>query len=124
MMPYSPPAHLPPFRVLTTMEIETNSGPLSARLASFLSSILSAPTLSSITFRYLGSNPREDIPVSSVWKDVDRCLARLAAQTKRDRSLRVVLVPWPVEDLEWEGCLPEFRKAGGELKVEFNADDQ
>ena len=100
MMPYSPPAHLPPFRVLTTMEIETNSGPLSARLASFLSSILSAPALSSITFRYLGSNPREDIPVSSVWKDVDRYLARLAAQTKRDRSLTVVLVPWPVEDFE------------------------
>ena len=116
--------HMPPLPVLTTVEIEIHLGPLSDRVITLLS-FLSAPALSSITFRYDESTLREDIDFYrfSRWTDMDKCLARLAAHAKKDGSLTVVLTPWRVEDLV-EKCLPEFRKAGGELKVEFDARDQ
>jgi len=47
----------------------------------------------------------------------------MAIQTEVKRSLTVILAQWPEDKSVWEGCLPEFRKAGGELRVETTADD-
>ena len=121
--PPSLPAYLPPLPILATIEIEIFDPPPTDRIATFLS-ILSAPALSSITFRYNYLDIRTDIVSDAVWKDVDKCLARLAAHAKRDGSLTVVLAPWPAGYSVSEECLPEFRKAGGELKVEFDARDR
>jgi len=114
---FSPVVPLPPLPVLTSMEVAIHSGSLSARLADLLSCIHSAPALSSITFKYSKATPVGDIPASHLWIDVDRWLARLAMHVKTKRSLSLVLKPWPEGNLEWEECLPEFRKAGGELNV-------
>ena len=48
---------------------------------------------------------------------MDKWLARLAMHTKTKISLTFVLSPWTENNLKWELCLPEFRKAGGELNL-------
>jgi len=114
----SPPVvHLPPLSALTSMEVTIHSGSLSPRLAEFLPCIRSAPVLSSITFKYPKATPIEYIPASRLWIDMDKWLARLAMHVKTNKRLSLVLKPWPEGNSEWEGCLPEFRKAGGELSV-------
>jgi hypothetical protein len=116
---FPPLVHLPPLPALTTVEVKIYWGCLSARLADILSCIRSAPALSSIIFKYPRSTAPENIATSRAWVDVDRWLARLAIRAKAGRSLMVTLTPWPEGDSEWEleGYLPEFRKAGGELRV-------
>ncbi|KAF9648587.1 hypothetical protein BDM02DRAFT_3115208 [Thelephora ganbajun] len=113
-----PIVQLPPLSALTTMEVTIYPGFLSARLADFLPCIHSAPVLSSITFKYLKLTPPEDIPTSHLWNNVDKWLARLATHAKVKGGLTVVLALWPERNLKWEECLLEFRKAGGELKIE------
>jgi hypothetical protein len=50
---------------------------------------------------------------------VDKWLARTTLQTEVKGSLTVVLAQKPEEGPGfWEGSLPEFRKAGGELRIE------
>lgn len=114
---FPPVVPLPPLPVLTSIEVTIHSGSLSARLADLLSCIHSAPALSSITFKYPKATPVGDILASRLWIDVDRWLARLAMHVKTERNLTLVLKPWPEGNSEWEECLPEFRKAGGELNV-------
>ena len=115
-----PPAdRLPPFPALTTMEVKVYSGSLSAPLTNILSCIRSAPALSSITFKYprLIRTVAEDI-LSPPWIDVGKWLAWLAMHARSKGGLVVVLTPWPEGNSSWEVCLPEFRKAGGELRVD------
>jgi len=110
---------LPPLPALVTMEFDVYMGIISAPFTDFLFSIRSAPALSSITFKYPGPNYIvKDIPVSHLWIGVDKWLARLAMDVKTKRSLTVVLMPWSEGNSQLEECLPEFRKVGGELKVE------
>jgi len=116
--PHYPVVPLPPLLALVTMEVDIHLGSLSDRLADFLSCIRSAPALSSITFKYVKRFPVEDIPASGPWISVDKWLARLATDVRTKRSLTVVLTPWLEGNSQLEEWLPEFRKAGGELKVE------
>ena len=101
------------------MHIDLCSGGPFPRLVYILSSIHSAPALTSLTF-----TPEEGwyggcFPSSGPWVDVDKWLARMALQTEVKGSLTVVLVQ-RLEEVPGvlEGSLPEFRKAGGELKIE------
>ena len=120
-----PVAHLPPLPALTTMELKVHSGSPSARLVDFLSCIRSAPALSSITFKYPAWNAVEGIPAASCqWTDVDEWLARLATHVRGRRSLTVVMLLWLEGDSKWEERLPEFRKAGGQLRVDVGVPSQ
>ena len=121
MNPSPPTVHLPPLLALATIQVEIRSDLLSARLADILSSIHSAPDLSSIIFKYPKSTTVKDVPTSRTWIDVDKWLARLAMSVKTRRSLTVVLTTWPEGNSRWEEYLPEFMKAGGELRVEAGA---
>lgn len=109
--------HLPPLPALTSVRLEIRSGALSPRLADILSCIRSVPALSSVTFKYPRLSGVEVIHASSPWIDVDKSLTRLAMEVKSKRSLVVVLTPWPEGNSSWEEYLPEFRRAGGELRV-------
>ena len=60
----------------------------------------------------------EDIPDSRLWIDVDKWLARLAMDPESKGGLTVLLTPWPEGNSSWEVCLPEFKSAGGELRVD------
>ena len=115
---FSPADQLPSFPALTTIEVKVHSGLLSAPLVSLLSRIRSAPALSSITFEYPESTRAVEDVLSVLWVDVDKWLAWLATSAKSEGGLTVVLPPWPEENSSVEGCLPKFRKAGGELRVD------
>ena len=106
------------FPALTTIEVKVHSGFLSAPLANLLPRIRSAPALSSITFEYPESTRAVEDVLSLLWVDVDKWLAWLATGAKSEGGLGVVLTPWPEEKSSVEGCLPEFRKAGGDLRVD------
>ena len=111
----SPVLHLPPLPALITLEVRIDRSFISSRLVDTLSQIRSAPALRSIIFKYWGGTPLGTIPRSKPWIDVDKSLARLAVQVKTKKRLTVILgCP------QWEECLPEFRKAGGETKVIAN----
>ena len=100
------------------MELKVYPRSPSARLADILSCIRSAPTLSSITFRYPESTAAGDVPFPHQWVDVDEWLARLAVHVETKESLTVVILQWLKGSSKWEECLPKFRKAGGQLRVE------
>ena len=107
---FPPVLHLPRLPALTTVKVRSGPNPISPRLADFLSCIHSAPVLSSITFK-----PEDPFPLKAdpnPWIEVDNWLTQLVAQVKDERKLTVVL-----GDPEWEEYLPEFRKAGGEVKM-------
>ena len=65
----------------------------------------------------------EYFPSSGPWVDVDKWLARMTLRTEVKRSLRVVLMQEQGDRSVWEGYIPEFRKAGGEVKIETKTDD-
>jgi hypothetical protein len=52
---------------------------------------------------------------------VDRWLVKMALQTEVRGGLVVVMAQPSEGGTAWEGSLPEFRKAGGELKIETKA---
>ena len=114
---YHPMVHLPPLPALTSVKLEIRSGTLSLRLVDILSCIRSVPALSSVAFKYPKMSGVEAIHASSQWINVDKSLARLAMEVKSKRGLVVVLTPWLEGNLSWEKYLPEFRRAGGELRV-------
>ena len=115
---FSPADQLPSFPALTTIEVKVHSGLLSAPLVSLLYRIRSAPTLSSITFEYPESTRAVEDVLSLRWVDVDKWLAWLATGAKSEGGLAVVLTPWPEWNPSLESCLPKFRKARGELRVD------
>ena len=122
---FPPVVHLPPLPALTTMEFMIRSRSPSARLVDILSCIRSAPALSSITFKFLAWHVVGGIPtVPSQWTNVDKWLARLATHVAARRSLMVVILLRSKGDSRWEERLPEFRKAGGQLRVEVDTDSE
>jgi hypothetical protein len=113
---FSSVVHLPPLPALTTVEVRLPSSNPSTRLSTLLSCIRPVPALSSVTLIHTS---REVILDSRRWTDVDKWLARVATDVRSKRTLTVVLALWPEGSPKWEECFPEFRKAGGELKVEI-----
>ena len=106
LLPIAHP-HLPPLTALVSVRVTIDAGFLSARLAGFLSRILSAPVLASIAFEYPFSrcfNIEADVLDSPRWADVDKWLARLTTHVKTMRSLTVVFTPWPEGSAKWKGC--------------------
>jgi hypothetical protein len=121
-----PAVPLPPLPALTTVHIDLRSGGPFPHLVYILSSIHSAPALTSVTFTPEEGWYGERFPSSGPWVDVDKWLAQMTLQTEVKGNLTVVLVQRLDEGPGvWEGSLPEFRKAGGELKIETEvaADD-
>jgi hypothetical protein len=115
----SPPAvPLPPLPALTTLRIRPSSdGPL-APLTHILSSIHSAPALTSITFTSGGAWHGEYFPSSGSWVEVDKWLAKMALQVRG--SLAVTMAELLEDGLVWEEPFPKFREAGGVLMIETN----
>ena len=114
-------ALLPPFPALTTVNVELFAGRPSARLAYILSRIHSAPTLASIVFT-LEEWPSGGCLPPGLWNEVDEWLARMVVQTEVEGSLTVILEQRPEDEPVLEECLPEFRKAGGEVRIKVTAD--
>jgi hypothetical protein len=112
---------LPPLPALTTLRIDLRLSSPFPRLAYILSSIHSGPALASITFASDGGWYGERFPSSGPWVDVDRWLAKMALQTEARGGLAVVMTQQSEGGPAWEGSLPEFRKAGGKLKIETKA---
>ena len=104
------------------MNIVLLEGEPFTRLAYILSRIHSAPALASIVFTSEEWPTYRCFP-SDLWVDVDEWLARMEVQTKVKGGLAVKLVQQPEDGPFWEGCLPEFRKAGGEVRIEVTAND-
>ena len=100
--------------------VDVTSENSTARHASFLSSIHSAPEPSSVTFSFAGRWATPSMfPSSGNWIVVDRWLARMVAtRTTAKAGLMVVLARWPEDNPNWEGYFPEFRRDGGELRRE------
>jgi hypothetical protein len=113
---------LPPLPALTTVHVDLLSEEPSPRLAHILSTIHSAPVITSVTFTSDGWYG-EYFPSSGPWVDVDRWLVRMTLQTEVEGSLAVKMVQRPEEEPVWEESLPEFRKAGGKLTIETVVDD-
>ena len=113
-----PEVHLPPLSALTWAGIALYSNDISGRLADLLSSIHSAPALSSVSFAFPIWHAANPFPTSGPWTRVDKWLARLAdKRNKAGERLAVMLSPWTKGDSNWEGYFPEFRKVGGWLMV-------
>ena len=88
-----------------------------------MSPIHSAPALASITFRSEEGLFRKHFPILGPWVDVDKWLARMVLQTEIggvDGGSGAAARGRPV----LEGCVPEFRMAGGEVKIEIEAADE
>ena len=118
-----PTISLPPFPTITTVHITLRAGEPFARLAYILSRIHSAPTLAPIVFTSEERWPRFGCFPSGLWVDVDEWLVRMTMQTKVKGGLTVTLVQQPEEEPLWSECLPQFRKVGGEVRIEVTADD-
>jgi len=115
-----PEVHLPPLSALARVEIQLYSEGISGRLVDLLSSIHSAPALSSVTFTFPVRHGASVFPPPGPWVGVDKWLARLTGDRGRaEGGLTVMLKPWPDGDSNWEGYFPTFRMAGGKLTVEF-----
>lgn len=108
-----PPTPLP---ALTTIDIGFYSEP-SNYLADILSSIHSAPALATVNFVCEEWYSGETFPSSGPWASVDKWLARMATQVAVKGNIVVTLERWPDGGSAWEEYFPEFRKAGGELRV-------
>ena len=114
-----PEDHLPPFSALTRVRIRLYFGNVSGRLANLLSSIHSAPTLSTATFKFPARHSALAFPSSGPWVMVDKWLAWLASDRGETKGgITVTLGGWPDGDSNWERYFPGFRMAGGQLTVE------
>ena len=104
------------------VRVELATGFLPGRLASLLSSIHSAPNLSSVTFSFADRSATPSVfPSSGNWVVADKWLAWVATvRTTAKASLMVVLAGWPEDNPNWEGYFPEFGRAGGILRREIH----
>lgn len=117
-----PSFRLPPLSALATLKIQLFSKEVSDRLADLLSSIHSAPVLSSITFIFPTLQAGQAFPTTGCWVGVDRSLARLASERiAAEGGLEVMLEPWPKGNTSWEEYFPKFKEAGGQLRAVFDS---
>jgi hypothetical protein len=97
-----PQVHLPPLSTLTKVNIHLCSNDVSGRLADLLSSIHSAPALSSVTFTFPARHAACAFSSSGRWIGVDKRLGRLASERgKAEGGLLVMLTPWPEGNSSW-----------------------
>jgi len=114
------PHHTLSLPALTTLEINLQAGDPSPNLITLLSSISSTPALGSITFEHIVwfiVRPFFQGP----WADVDRWLVRVAQQARVQGGLSVILGFWPKGMPVCEGFLPDFRRAGGQVKTDVHS---
>ena len=109
----------PSFPALTSIRIRLYEGGPSHRIVDVLSFVSSTPALASIDLQRAYSNFDKPIP-SSTWDDLDRWLARVAGHTAVERDLVLTLRRWSFSESYWEGLLPKFKRAGGEIKTHPN----
>ena len=108
--------------------MDLSSDDLTSSLVAISSSVRSAPKLSSITFSFAGASfTARCFPSSGNWVVVDRWLAwfvTVTARTVAEGSLSPVIAGWlPEDNSDWEGYFTEFRRAGGELRMEIHDHD-
>ena len=109
-----PPTHLPSFPSLATLTIYIYMDRPSPHLKNILSSIGSAPALTSIIIGSMNRVSLDYLPLVHLWVDVDRWLSRVSRHAKVEGGLLLTLKQWTV----WEGFFPEFRESGGKIKVD------
>ena len=99
------------------MRVELTADFPTGAVASLLSSIRSAPKLSSVTFSFTGvRSTLQEFPASGSWTVVDKWLARVGSErTGAEDGLCAVMAGWPEDNPNWEGYFPEFRRAGGKV---------
>ena len=109
------------FPSLTKVRVQLAPHSLTGRCAAFLSSICSAPELSSVTFSFAAIGVTSSVFLFFAhWAVVDKWLAQMALTPVTGKAkLRVMLAGWPEDNPNWEGFFPEFRRAGGELRREI-----
>ena len=54
---------------------------------------------------------------------MDEWLARMAMQVEVKGRLTVILARWPKDEPVWRRYFPEFRRAGGELRMKTVDED-
>jgi hypothetical protein len=117
------PIDLPSLPALTTLVIDLCACVPSPHLTHILCSIGSAPALTSIVIDYFDWNeirhPSDSL--EDAWVDVDRWLSQIAEHAKVEGGLALTLTRWPKGMSVLEGFLPEFRKSGGEIKVDHGS---
>ena len=113
----SPSIDLPPLLALTSLQIRLYTCSPSRRLTKILSSIPSAPALTSIAFEYGGWGGIPRAVDLSTWADADKFLARIAKGVNAKGGLVLTLKPWPSDQMVWEWFLPQFREAGGKIRT-------
>jgi len=114
------PCHTLSLPALTTLGLNLGKGDPSPCLITILLSISSAPALGSITFRHdMWFNI--DRPFQGPWVDIDRWLTRVAQRVRVQGGLPVMLECWPKGMPVWEGFLPGFRRAGGQVKTDVRS---
>lgn len=106
--------HLPSLPVLTTLVLNFSGVP-SRRLTNMLSSIDSAPSLTSVAIGRRSRTTISRLPLS-LWVDMDRWLARIAKRVKVKGGLSLTLRWWRISDGRkfWRA----FRESGGVIKMD------
>jgi len=111
------PHHTLSLPALTTLDIKLQGGNPSPQLITILSSISSAPALDSIAFEYDEWSDM-DTSFQDPWVDMDRWLARAAEHTNAQGGLSAIFKRWPKGQSVSEGFLRDFRRAGGQVKID------
>src|ERR1700753_1828402 len=107
-----------PFPALTSLRMIVYSESPSPRLMNILHHISSAPELASIVIKFEVKASEFTLAPSIAWDGMDKWLACIAKSVTVGSGL--VLTPrrrLPAESIP-EGFLPEFREAGGEVKMD------
>ena len=112
------PIDLPSFPALTSLRVRLHDRHPSHRLVDVLSFISSAPALASVDIqRGYDVYNVYDLTRSNTWNGVDRWLARIAKNSKVGCDPVLTLRRWEFGESHWEGLLPMFRRAGGEIRT-------
>ena len=112
----TPLIDLPSFPVLTSLRVRLYERHPSRHLVDVLSFISSAPALASIDIQRGGYDAYSPTS-SSTWDGVDSWLARIAKHSKVGFDTVLTLRRWAFSESYWEGLLPMFRRAGGEIRT-------
>ena len=110
--------HLQSLPALITLVIDLCVSHPLPYLTNILCSIGSTPALTSIVIDNPQWEPIEDFFLEDPWADLDRWLSGIAKHAEVTGGLPLTLRRWPEGKSIWEGFLPEFRRSGGEIKVE------
>ena len=113
------PIDLPSFPVLTSLRVRLYKKRPSHRIISVLSFVSSTPALISIDVQPGSCSIIKPTP-SDTWDDLDGWLARVVRHTAVECGLVLNLRLWTFSKSSWEALFPNFREAGGEIKIHAN----